>query len=91
MTLAKAKAKTNETFIVHASITIVTYDRQNMFIVQATGDARLDPPKNSSYKHSSLLCLNVSDEEKKFSKTDTWSSGTPGEGRSLSIPELQVQ
>jgi len=37
MTLAKAKAKTNETFIVQASLTIVTYDRQNMFIVQATG------------------------------------------------------
>jgi hypothetical protein len=37
MTLAKAKAKTNETFIVKASLTIVTYDRQNIFIVQATG------------------------------------------------------
>ncbi len=35
-TLAKAKAKTNETFIGYASLTIVTYDRQNMFIVQAT-------------------------------------------------------
>ncbi len=33
MTLAKAKAKTNETFIVHASLMIVTYDHQNMFIV----------------------------------------------------------
>ncbi len=37
MTLAKAKAKTNETFIVHASFMIVTYYRKNMFIVQATG------------------------------------------------------
>ncbi len=37
MTLAKAKAKTNETFILQASLTIVTYDRKNMFIVQATG------------------------------------------------------
>jgi hypothetical protein len=36
MTLAKAKAKTNETFIVQASLMIITYDRQNMFIVQAT-------------------------------------------------------
>ncbi len=36
MTLAKAKAKTNETFKVQASLMIVTYDRQNMFIVQAT-------------------------------------------------------
>jgi len=38
MTLAKAKAKTNETFIVQASLTIVTYDRKNMFIVQATDE-----------------------------------------------------
>ncbi len=36
-TLAKAKAKTNETLIVQASITIVTYDHQLMFIVQTTG------------------------------------------------------
>jgi hypothetical protein len=32
-------AKTNETFIVQASLTIITYDFQNMFIVQATGRA----------------------------------------------------
>jgi hypothetical protein len=37
MTLAKAKAKTKEIFIVQASLTIVTYYRKNMFIVQATG------------------------------------------------------
>ncbi len=36
MTLAKAKAKTNETFIVQASLTIITYDHKNVFIVQAT-------------------------------------------------------
>ncbi len=36
MTIGNAKAKTNETFIVQVSLTIVTYDRQNMFIVQAT-------------------------------------------------------
>ncbi len=36
MTLAKAKAKTNETFIVQASLMIITYDRQNIFIVQGT-------------------------------------------------------
>ena len=36
MTLAKAKAKTNETFVVQVSLMIVTYDRKNMFIVQAT-------------------------------------------------------
>ena len=34
MTLAKAEAKTNETFIVQASLTIITYDRKKMFIVQ---------------------------------------------------------
>ncbi len=37
MTLAKVKAKTNETFIVQVSLTIVTYDCQNKFIVQAIG------------------------------------------------------
>ncbi len=36
MTLAKAKARANQTFIVLALLTIVTYDRQNIFIVQAT-------------------------------------------------------
>jgi hypothetical protein len=37
MTLAKAKAKTNETFIVQASLAIFTYHSKNMFIVQAVG------------------------------------------------------
>ncbi len=41
MTQAKAKAKTNETFIVQASLMIVTYDCQNMFIVQATGKTQI--------------------------------------------------
>jgi hypothetical protein len=41
MTLAKAKAKTNETFIVQASLTIITYDHQNIFIAQATGVKQL--------------------------------------------------
>ncbi len=36
MTLAKAKAWTIKTFIVQASPMIVTYDCQNIFIVQAT-------------------------------------------------------
>ncbi len=42
MTLAKAKAKAkaNETFIVQASLTIVTYDHQNICIVQATEGLR---------------------------------------------------
>ncbi len=42
MTIAKAKGNTNETFIVQASLTIVTYDRQNMFIVQATGGIEVE-------------------------------------------------
>ncbi len=36
MTPAKAMAWANETFIVQASLTNVTYDCQNIFIVQAT-------------------------------------------------------
>ncbi len=35
--LAKAKIALSITFIVLASFTIVTYDHQNMFIIQATG------------------------------------------------------
>jgi hypothetical protein len=35
MTLAKAKAMTNGNFIVQASLTIVTYNHQNIFAVQA--------------------------------------------------------
>ncbi len=34
---AKAKLASSITFIVLASFTIVTYDHQNMFIIQATG------------------------------------------------------
>jgi hypothetical protein len=37
MTLAKAKLALSITFIVLASFTIITYDRQNMFIIQTTG------------------------------------------------------
>jgi hypothetical protein len=36
MTLAKAKSGADKTFIVQASLTIVTYNHQNIFIVQAT-------------------------------------------------------
>ncbi len=43
MTLAKARGKTNETFIVQTSLMIVTYGCQNMFIVQATG-INVPPP-----------------------------------------------
>ena len=36
MTLAKAKAWANKTFILQALLTIFTNDHQNIFIVQAT-------------------------------------------------------
>ncbi len=36
MTLAKAKVDANETFVAQASLTIITYDCQNIFIVHAT-------------------------------------------------------
>jgi len=56
MILAKAKARANETIIVQAKLTIVTYDRQNILIVQAA-------------TNHSLFCHFVSDElEKKFYK-----------------------
>jgi hypothetical protein len=51
-TLAKAKAKTNETFIVQVSLTIITYDRKKMFIVQATGS--LDVSSTISMSKSNL-------------------------------------
>jgi hypothetical protein len=35
--LSKAKLASSITFIVLASFMIITYDRQNMFIIQATG------------------------------------------------------
>ncbi len=36
MTLAKAKVRAYKTYIAQASLTIITYDRQNIFIVEAT-------------------------------------------------------
>jgi hypothetical protein len=38
MTLAKAKARVNETLIIQASLMIITYDSQKIFIVQTNGD-----------------------------------------------------
>jgi hypothetical protein len=34
---AQAKARANKTFIVLASLEIITYDHQNIFVEQATG------------------------------------------------------
>ncbi len=41
MTLAEAKARANETFIVQVPLTIVTYDQQNIFIVLATSSEKM--------------------------------------------------
>ncbi len=37
MTPAKAKVRAYKTFIVQASLVIITYNRHNIFIVQASG------------------------------------------------------
>jgi len=37
MTLAKAAAEANRTFIANASLTIVTYNRKNIFMLLANG------------------------------------------------------
>jgi hypothetical protein len=37
MTPAKDKARANKTFIVQASLVIITYNRHNIFTVQASG------------------------------------------------------
>ncbi len=42
MTLANAKARAHETFIVQASLMIVAYDCQNTFIVLATGGTMVE-------------------------------------------------
>ena len=40
MTQAKARARANKEFKLQTSLTIVTYDCQNMFIIKATGITR---------------------------------------------------
>jgi hypothetical protein len=57
MTLAKAKAKTNETFRVQPSLTIVTYNHKNMFIVQAT--RHLTKNSASAYFDKEQMFYNV--------------------------------
>jgi hypothetical protein len=52
MRLAKAKLASSITFIVLASFTSVTYDRQNMFIIQATGDNLIKLFTSKIYKLS---------------------------------------
>jgi hypothetical protein len=57
MTLAKAKLASSITFIVLASFTIITYARQNMFIIQATGVMQHGSLLGSflSYKENEVL------------------------------------
>jgi hypothetical protein len=56
MTLAKAKLASSITFIVLVSFTIVTYDHQNMFIIQATEHSLngFDKLKNLTYSDITL-------------------------------------
>ncbi len=66
-TLAKAKARANETFIVQASLTIVTYNHQNVFIVQAT-DVLIFVPfimvlfEKGSYQSLLIIIVEIMDE-----------------------------
>jgi hypothetical protein len=57
--MAKTKARLS-VFIVQASITIVTYNGQNIFIVQATGHilAQNDPCIHFVHQHSGLIIEN---------------------------------
>ena len=43
--VSRAKARANRIFIVQASLTIVTHDGHNLFIVQATVDPNLNSPR----------------------------------------------
>ncbi len=68
-TLAKAKAKTNETFIVQVSLMIVTYDHQNMFIVQATALAYF--VFSSATKKKQVLLTPTSEREKEREEAES--------------------
>ncbi len=43
------------TFIVQASFTIVTYDRQNMFIIQATGGVESEREKRKDMERQRVV------------------------------------
>ncbi len=43
------------TFIVQASFTIVTYDHQNMFIIQATGEVESEREKRKEMERQSIV------------------------------------
>jgi hypothetical protein len=60
MTLAKAKARANETFIEQALLMIVTYNRQNILIVHANDCHLQSSPTIVTYDHhlrSSLMTV----------------------------------
>ncbi len=46
VTLVKTKARANKTFIVQASLKIITYDCQNIFIVKTKGIFQKDRKSN---------------------------------------------
>jgi len=53
MMLAKAKLASSITFIVLASFTIVTYDHQNMFIIQAIGRTSFVDGNTNNFRYAS--------------------------------------
>jgi hypothetical protein len=88
---SQGQGKTNETYIVQASLTIVTYDCQNMFIIQATGVINIklfslplihykmcwiSLKKLVLDKHSNLFFSSLNDEETSIFKQMTPSVNT---------------
>ncbi len=66
MTIAKAKAWANKIFIVETSLTFVTYDHQNNFLIQPTGQ-RFRSTQAQAVKMlivakstTTLICINYS-------------------------------
>jgi hypothetical protein len=59
MTLAKVKARADKTFIVQASLMIIPYDRQNIFIAQATEGPQKKLPKNSMINYAINYFLSI--------------------------------
>jgi hypothetical protein len=55
MTQAKARSTANKTFIVQASLMTINDDRQNMFIVQPTGQTFLGEPSSLILKWSTKV------------------------------------
>jgi hypothetical protein len=69
--LAKAKLASSITFIELASFTIVTYDRQNMFIIQATACTGREKKAQTSH----FINLAFHQQTKLFSIRETLQNG----------------